>query len=120
MIFTVTVAGEKILFTGDASDKSMGFVNKTFGSYIACDILQAAHHGAAHGDADPSTCNEAVVSTFYRTADPSVVLWPTSEAHYTNWVQAKRRPGVGILLDGDREQVLSSRENKVISLPLTK
>ena len=120
MIFTVTVAGEKLLFTGDASDKSMSFVNKYFGSYIACDILQAAHHGAAHGDPDPDAYNESAISTFYRMANPSVVLWPTSEAHYTDWVVTKRRPGADVLLSGDRQQVLSSTENKIIPLPLTK
>jgi hypothetical protein len=53
-------------------------------------------------------------------ANPSVVLWPTSEAHYTDWVVTKRRPGADVLLSGDRQQVLSSNESKMIPLPLTK
>lgn len=115
LIFIIKVEGKKLLITGDATDLSMDFVNRNYGSYIKCDIIQAAHHGAAHGD--NLDCPDTLsIEQFYKNASPNSVLWPTSKKHYEENILTKIRPAVGILLSGNTEQILSSDKNSIIVL----
>ena len=116
VVFTVTVNGHKLLVTGDASDVSMRFLNRTYGDYLKTDVITATHHGAAHGDPEPAHADEASIEAFYRFCDPKTVIWPTSNLHYTTWVLPKRRIASAYLQEEGREQILSGNQNTYLSL----
>lgn len=62
----ITVAGQRILFLGDARDsQSATMLNTIPVSKLKADIVQVSHHGY-------EGCTEA----FYRTVSASVALWP--------------------------------------------
>lgn len=79
MMLSITIAGQKIMITGDASNDAFGKAVKTFGSALKSDIVQAAHHGGTSGvDASAATS----MSDGYKLMSPSVVLWPAADEGY--------------------------------------
>ena len=65
-VIGVSIAGQRILFLGDARDgQSVTMLNTIPSSILKSDIVQYSHHGY-------EGCSE----TFYRVVDASVVLWP--------------------------------------------
>lgn len=66
-IFTVKVAGQKMLFTGDVSDVGASRLNRVYGASLKSDFLQVAHHGLN---------NDGTIKTLYLNADPTYVLYP--------------------------------------------
>ncbi len=113
LVFTIEYNGQKLLITGDATDIVMKFLKNSYGEYLKCDLLQAAHHGAAHGDPDPRSPDLKDIDDFYELTDPNVVLWPTSQFHYQNWVLNGKRPGFKVLMNGKREHICSGNTNKI-------
>lgn len=111
-VFTIEYYGQKLLVTGDATDFVMRFLTDVCGPSLKCDLLQAAHHGAAHGEPDPKCPDEKAIDDFYALADPDTVLWPTSRFHYENWVLSGKRPGFRVLIDGKRRQICAGNTNK--------
>ncbi len=66
LIFKMSLGGQNIMITGDASAMGMNFASVNYGSYLKSDILQMAHHGQ----------NGTV--QFYSLVDPTYALIPIS------------------------------------------
>ncbi|MBO5379077.1 MAG: MBL fold metallo-hydrolase [Clostridia bacterium] len=66
-IFTVKIAGQKMLFTGDVSDVGASRLNRVYGASLKSDFLQVAHHGLNNG---------GTMKTLYLNVDPTYVLYP--------------------------------------------
>lgn len=66
-IFTVKIAGQKMLFVGDVSDVGASRLNSVFGTALKSDFVQVAHHGINNG---------GTIKNMYLNADPTYVLYP--------------------------------------------
>jgi beta-lactamase superfamily II metal-dependent hydrolase len=69
MIFSVDIAGQKIMFLGDSQDDSNNMTAHMYGDYLKSDFVQVAHHGGAGG-----------TNSIYKAVDPMVALFTTSDA----------------------------------------
>ena len=67
MIFSVTLAGQKLMSLGDATSYGLILAAKRYGDYLKSDFLQLSHHGYGDGSSDHS---------FYEKVDAPVVLHP--------------------------------------------
>jgi hypothetical protein len=47
--FSVSVAGQKIMFTGDSSGEEFTMAYKKYGQYLNSDFVQLSHHGQGDG-----------------------------------------------------------------------
>ena len=74
-IFTVTIAGQKMLFLGDVSDVGASRLNSVYGESLKADFLQVAHHGLN---------NDGTIKTLYLYADPTYVLYPAPLSWYNS------------------------------------
>ena len=72
-IFTVTIAGQKMLFLGDVSDTGASRLNKVFGTSLKSDFIQIAHHGLNNG---------GTIKTLYMNADATYALYPAPLSWY--------------------------------------
>jgi len=72
-IFTVTIAGQKMLFLGDVSDVGASRLNSVFGSSLKSDFIQIAHHGLNNG---------GTIKTLYMNADATYALYPAPLSWY--------------------------------------
>ena len=71
-VFSVSVAGQRILFLGDARDgQSVTMLNTIPASALKSDIVQYSHHGY-----------EGCSKGFYQTVNASTVLWPLNILGY--------------------------------------
>ena len=81
-VIKMTVAGQRIMFLGDARDsQSAVMLNTVSAKVLKADVVQFSHHGY-------EGCSEA----FYKTVSASVVLWPMNivgadgkEAVFKKW-----------------------------------
>ena len=81
MILSITLGGQRIMFTGDASNEAFDKVVKMYGADLRSDILQPAHHGGNTGvDSNSATA----VAEGYKLMSPSVVIWPASDESYAS------------------------------------
>ena len=69
LIFSVDIAGQRIMFTGDSQEIPNNLTASVFGSYLKSDILQVCHHGGVGG-----------TNALYRAIDPEIALYTTSDA----------------------------------------
>ncbi len=69
LIFSVTIAGQKIMFLGDAQNDSNNMTALMYGDYLKSDFVQVAHHGGAGG-----------TDSIYKAVDPIIALFTTSDA----------------------------------------
>lgn len=69
LIFSVDIAGERIMFLGDSQEDPNNLTAKIFGSYLKSDIVQVAHHGGIGG-----------TNAIYAAIDPEIALFTTSDA----------------------------------------
>ena len=65
VVFSVELAGQKIMFLGDSAVDCSKDTVKMWGSYLKSDIMQAAHHGLNGGS-----------KALYEAIDPTVVMVP--------------------------------------------
>ena len=68
LIFGFGIAGQKIMFLGDAQEKPNDQTALIFGSALKSDIVQVAHHGGKGG-----------TNAIYKAIDPAVALFTTSD-----------------------------------------
>lgn len=80
LVFTVTIGGERILFTGDMSDDAAKIVVSMYGNYLQSDFVQLAHHGLQNGHGT----NMPNMISFYEKVRAEVALWPNSMRQYMN------------------------------------
>ena len=74
-IFTVTVAGQKMLFLGDVSDVGASRLNSVFGASLKSDFLQVAHHGLN---------NDGTIKNLYLNADATYIFYPAPLSWYNS------------------------------------
>lgn len=70
-VIKINVAGNTVILPGDAGGEESRILETRFTDFLACDILQVAHHG--HFGLSPE---------FYRRANAHVVLFPTTKIKY--------------------------------------
>lgn len=68
-IFSVDIAGQRIMFLGDCQTEGNNQTSVIFGSYLRSDFVQIAHHGGVGGTND-----------IYRAVDAKVGLFTTTDA----------------------------------------
>lgn len=73
-VFSVTAEGQKIMFLGDSSNLMSNTLVKCYGTALASDIVQVAHHGANGGTVE-----------LYRLIDMKVAFWPLGVWDYYNY-----------------------------------
>ena len=103
IVVSASVAGKKILFTGDAGPSVIGqYVMKRYGAEtLKSDICQAMSHGS----------NNNAFTDFYKAVDPDVYLWPANTAFYN-----KHTPNKYIQSDSSAKIVYSFDGKYVIEL----
>jgi len=68
LIFSFEIAGQKIMFLGDAQEVPNNQTAAIFGSALKSDIVQVAHHGGKGG-----------TDAIYKAIDPQVALFTTTD-----------------------------------------
>ncbi len=68
LIFSLEIAGQKIMFTGDSQEIPNNLTASIYGDYLKSDILQVCHHGGVGG-----------TNQLYNRIDPEVALFTTSD-----------------------------------------
>ena len=68
LIFSVDIAGQRIMFPGDSQEIPNNLTAEVFGAALKSDILQVCHHGGIGG-----------TNSFYACVDPAVALYTTSD-----------------------------------------
>lgn len=78
LVFTVEIAGQKILMTGDAAAATAEVMLANYGAAVlGSDVLQVAHHGF-HSHIVPKAFYQAVVGDA-TTEAPKLALWPSCD-----------------------------------------
>lgn len=80
LVFTVTIEGERMLFTGDMGDDVAKLLVPMYGDLLKSDTLQLAHHGMTNGHGR----NMPNLLRFYTKVRPELIFWPNSEAQWLN------------------------------------
>lgn len=76
MTMRFSVAGQKILVTGDASKYNVDEMCDRYGEYLKSDIMTVPHHG---WNENRYRARNGTVE-FYRFVDPVYVMWPDGDA----------------------------------------
>jgi hypothetical protein len=71
VIFTVTIAGQRVIFLADFTVLTSNQLVKHFGDYLKSDFMQVAHHGYYGGTVE-----------LYRTIDAEYILYPAPVYFY--------------------------------------
>ena len=99
-IFTVKVAGQKLMILGDACGEATTLCVKRYGDYMKSDFVQLSHHGMGDGGTDPD---------FYKKVDADWVLYPS--------VRYRPSPSEAWACDNAKEYFLNSNNATEIMLP---
>jgi hypothetical protein len=75
-VYRFFVGGQSILVTGDTTKTNVDEMCARYGSYLKSDIITVPHHG--HNENRYRARNGTV--EFYTLVDPSIVMWPVTEA----------------------------------------
>lgn len=112
-VFSITLAGQRILITGDATNAVFERMVRLYGASLKADIVQVAHHGETTGVAD----TEAIaVMQGYRYMSPSLVLWPSGEETYKK--EKNRSYNLTLtLLPSVKEIIVAGETDHIIKLP---
>ena len=115
LIFSVKIAGQRIMITGDASNESFKRAVEMYGSDLKCDIVQVTHHGYTTGVSESAATS---VIQGYRYMSPALVLWPISAdgyavvCNYTYNVVLSSLPSV-------KKIIVAKADDHVIPLPFS-
>ena len=71
--FTVDIAGQRVMITGDSSGEEFTMACKKFGDALKCDLVQLSHHGQGDGYSPVE---------FYRTVGAPYVINPGIGDYY--------------------------------------
>ena len=75
MILRITAKGQTVLFCSDMGEKTAQSLTRRYGDTLKCDLLQIPSHG------ETDAVSESVLTEFYRSADPEIILWPHADAN---------------------------------------
>ena len=81
LIFSVKLAGQRIMVTGDGANSSFNKIVDMYGEDLKCDIVQVAHHG--YGTGTSASASTGVMQG-YKYMSPSLVLWPIGKSGYNS------------------------------------
>ena len=73
MIFSINTGKNKLLFLGDAGEKTSKKLLKNQNEKLKSDIVQMSHHG-----------QDGVTKELYQVVNPKICLWPTPEWLWNN------------------------------------
>ena len=113
IIFSVKIAGQRIIITGDGANSSFSKVIGMFGADLKADILQVAHHG--YGTGVSESASTAVLQA-YKHISPSLVLWPIGEVDYPS-VSGRVYNQVLFQLPSVKEIVVAKAADHLFDLP---
>ena len=113
IIFSVKIAGQRIIVTGDGANSSFSKVVGMFGADLKADILQVAHHG--YGTGVSESASTAVVQA-YKHISPTLVLWPIGPDGYKS-VEGKMYNQVLFQLPSVKEIVVAEDKDFLYALP---
>lgn len=115
LVFTVDIAGQRFLVTGDAGNDACAIIAGMYGDYLKSDYVQAAHHG--YQVSIPNN-NVAGVKKVYELAAAPVVLWPVGEKDFVTMIN---RPQSKYLQDlPTTKEIFVAGANKItLNLPYT-
>jgi len=71
--FTVNIAGQKIMITGDSTEQEFRMVANKYGETLKSDMVQLAHHGGGNGGGDHD---------FYKLVNAPIVFHPNESEKY--------------------------------------
>ena len=99
--------GKTFLWLGDMQKQSAEIILDSFENYVKSDYLQLSHHGLANGGS----------WELYKTADPTVAFWPTSNAIFNE--QSKGNGPSGLLYKAGTvsEHIVSEQGDYTVLLP---
>jgi hypothetical protein len=107
VVFSVELAGQKIMFLGDSAVDCSKDTLQMWGSYLKSDIMQAAHHGLNGGSV-----------ALYEAIDPIVVMVPGATRSIKNIVTFKHSRWVWNNESGNIQEVIfSDFSQRVLDLP---
>ncbi|MBE6575205.1 MAG: MBL fold metallo-hydrolase [Ruminococcaceae bacterium] len=115
MIFTVDIAGQRFLITGDATNAGCAIAANMFGSYLKSDFVQITHHGAGVAE-DGSTIRG--VTDLYSLAEAPIILWPSGQRAY-NAYYTETRNAHALNLPSTKEIFVAGSRITTILLPYT-
>ena len=104
VVTRMTLSGKTFLWTGDIQKQSADIIIDNFGSYVKSDYLQLAHHGLANGGS----------WELYRTVDPTVAFWPTSNIIFNEQSQGNGPAGLLFKAGTVTEHIISEQGDKTI------
>lgn len=111
LAFSMELAGQKILWTGDSRFSDARF-SKRYGTSLKADILQVPHHGFGSGTAEEQI-------TAYELIRPRVCLLPASNREAFTTFSAFR-PGTEYLMTQmDIEELIVGDDDRTLTLPYT-
>ena len=115
LVFTVDIADQRFLVTGDAGNDACAIISQMYGDYLKSDYVQAAHHG--YQVSIPNN-NTAGVKKVYELAAAPVVLWPVGEHDFPGMMG---RPQSSYLqnLETTKEIFVAGDNKIVLPLPYT-
>lgn len=115
LIFSVKIAGQRIMITGDGANTSFDKIVAMYGENLKCDIVQVAHHGYGTGvSANASTG----VMQGYRYMSPSLVLWPIGKSGYNSVQNAVYNVAIKTL-PSVKKIIVAEDKDHIVMLPFT-
>ena len=109
LVFKMTLAGQEILWTGDASFSDSKLSAK-YGEKLKSDILQVPHHGFGSGeDEEQITC--------YNYIKPSVCFLPVSDYNAYVKICIYKKGTRYLMLNSDIDELITGDGTQTIVLP---
>lgn len=113
LVFTVDIAGQRFLVTGDATNQACTITANMYGDYLKSDFVQIAHHGAGVGS------NTSVgVRDLYTHAAAPIILWPSGQRAYDAYYKEARNAHA-LNLPTTKEIFISGSRVTTLLLPYT-
>ncbi|MBQ3124190.1 MAG: hypothetical protein IJC09_02045 [Clostridia bacterium] len=111
LVMRMELAGQVILWTGDASFSDSRFADK-YGTYLKSDILQVPHHGFQSGT------YEAEIEA-YGLINPSVCLLEASDAVAFTLFCTFRKGAEYLMRNAGIDELITGEETRTLDLPYT-
>lgn len=115
LVFTVDIAGQRFLVTGDAGNDACAIISQMYGDYLKSDYVQAAHHGYQVSIANNNT---AGVKKVYELAAAPVVLFPVGEKDFPGMMNRPQSSYLQ-LLETTKEIFVAGAQKLTLPLPYT-
>ena len=103
----VYIGGQSFMILGDVQVQASPRIAEAWREYLKSDLMQVAHHG-----------NNGGSTALYDYIQPSVLLWPTNVASFTQWRTLSINQTL-LKRDYVKETVLAGLGSKTLALPYT-